>query len=68
MDIQALDGTTDYRNYIAEAAKIVNVEREAPNQDCYKRYTSDPWKCSYAEYLVDFITVPLFVIQSNFDK
>ena len=27
LDIQALDGTSDYRTYITEAAKIVNVER-----------------------------------------
>lgn len=47
--------------------QIANVEQPPPNEYCVKAYPNEIWKCQFAEYLLDFIDVPIFFVQSWYD-
>lgn len=47
--------------------KIANEEIDPPNEKCVAAFPNEKWKCSFAEFLVDFIEVPIFFVQSWYD-
>eukprot|EP01084_Bolivina_argentea_P206408 352429_1 len=34
---------------------------------CLKKYANDPFQCSFAQNMVEFITAPIFALQARFD-
>ncbi|KAM3143650.1 hypothetical protein pb186bvf_004146 [Paramecium bursaria] len=47
--------------------KVANVEVDPPNSQCVLYNQDEKWRCHFAQYLVRYINVPLFFVQSLYD-
>ncbi|CAD8194030.1 unnamed protein product [Paramecium pentaurelia] len=52
IDMEAIDGTNNPRQSLDLLIELVNSEK---------------WKCYYAQYLLEYIKTPLFIVQSLYD-
>lgn len=68
LDGKTLSGEYLFRERIISGIATWNDERaQGSNEACLAANTKEPWKCFFAQYLVPFINVPLFVVNSLYD-
>jgi len=48
--------------------QLSNVEIDPIVSECVADFPNDKWKCMFAEYLINYIQMPLFYIQSPYDS
>ncbi|CAD8159567.1 unnamed protein product [Paramecium pentaurelia] len=68
LDLQPYDGAqaaSDRRQ--KQYHKLANEEVDPLNEQCVKSYPNEKWKCHFAQYLIQFINVPIFFMQSLYD-
>ncbi len=58
----------DYEDRIKQLVDLVNEDVPLPNAVCVKANRFNPHLCMMAEHLKDFITTPLFLIESLYDS
>ena len=63
-----LTKTYSYRIWFQNLLKYSNEEIGTPNSQCNNAYKNELWRCMFAQYLVDFISAPLFAPQSLYDS
>jgi hypothetical protein len=57
-----------YRNIgVKNFMEIVNIEVDPINSKCVAANPDEKWKCIMSPYLIDYIDVPLFFVQSLYD-
>jgi len=42
--------------------EITNNETDPPNRKCVKDYQDEKWKCLMAQYLINYIDIPIFIV------
>jgi pimeloyl-ACP methyl ester carboxylesterase len=70
LDFDPIDGdqTLAYRNfYFKSFMQIVNFEVDPVNSKCVTANPINKCKCLMAPYLLEYIDVPLFFVQSHYD-
>lgn len=45
----------------------MNIQ-EGINKECVDFYPEEKWKCFFAEYVIPFIKIPIFPLQSKYDS
>ncbi|CAD8060863.1 unnamed protein product [Paramecium primaurelia] len=67
IDMAAIDGTNNPRQSLDLLIDLVNSEVSHPNSECVSNNQQQKWKCYYAQYLLEYIKTPLFIVQSLYD-
>jgi hypothetical protein len=63
------DDKLTYRNfYFKNFMQIANVETDPVNSKCVEANPDEKWKCLMAPYLINYIDVPVFFVQSLYDQ
>lgn len=57
-----------YRIWFQNILKFSNEEVGTPIPECNNKYSTELWKCMFAQYIHPFITVPIFAPQSLYDS
>jgi len=60
--------TSFYTKGIQNLMELSNVEVDPIVHECVKDLSDEKWKCFFAEHLINYIKVPLFYIQSEYDS
>lgn len=63
-----LTKVNSYRVWFQNLLKYSNEEIGTPNAQCNQAYKNELWKCMFAQYLVDYISAPIFAPQSLYDS
>ena len=58
----------EYKQGFINFMSLANTEVDPPTEECVKANPNEKWKCLFGEYLHQYITVPLFPIQSLYDS
>ncbi len=53
---------TFHKYYIESFMEITNNETDPPNRKCVKDYQDEKWKCLMAQYLINYIDIPIFIV------
>ncbi|CAK73185.1 unnamed protein product (macronuclear) [Paramecium tetraurelia] len=67
IDMPAIDGTDNQKQSLSLLMELVNSEVTHPNSECVKNNQQQEWKCYYAQYLLEYIKTPVFIVQSLYD-
>ncbi|CAD8056721.1 unnamed protein product [Paramecium sonneborni] len=67
IDMQSIDGSEMLKQSLKIMNYLVNTESDVPLQNCARNYPNQSWKCFYFQNLLNFITTPVFLIQSLYD-
>ncbi|CAD8202184.1 unnamed protein product [Paramecium pentaurelia] len=67
IDMKSIDGTELPKLSLIEMQKLVNQEASNPNAECVQSNPNELWKCFYAQYLLRYVNVPIFIVNSLYD-
>lgn len=46
---------------------VANHDEDPINQNCLNDHANEKWKCLMPEYLLEYVKVPVFFVQSEYD-
>ncbi|CAD8141946.1 unnamed protein product [Paramecium pentaurelia] len=67
IDMQSIDGSELLKQSLKIMNYVVNIESDVPINSCARNYPNQSWKCFYFQNLLNYITKPVFIIQSLYD-
>jgi hypothetical protein len=56
-----------YTPHFEYVFKMQNITSWTMNQGCFKEFASQPQKCFFAQYVLPYVTTPMFMVNSNMD-
>ncbi|KRX07973.1 hypothetical protein PPERSA_10608 [Pseudocohnilembus persalinus] len=63
-----LNGEYVYQTRMRNLLDISNAEQGYINKKCQKDNSDNPWKCMFAQYLLNYIQTPLLIVNSSYDS